>query len=58
MLLDDPFVHFDRERLSRMIKLLDKLKTTHQFIYFTCHDTMKNQWPDATVLNVSEIGNR
>ena len=58
MLLDDPFVHFDRERLSRMIKLLDNLKTTHQFIYFTCHDTMKNQWPDATVLNVSEIGNR
>ncbi len=57
ILMDDPFVHFDGERLSRMIQLLDKLRNTHQFIYFTCHETMKDKWQKATILNVSEIGN-
>ncbi|HJF31597.1 MAG TPA: AAA family ATPase [Sporosarcina psychrophila] len=56
LIMDDPFVHFDGERLSRMIELLDQLQSKHQFIYFTCHEGMKDKWQDATTLNVSDIG--
>ena len=56
VMMDDPFVHFDGERLSRMIELLDNLQTKHQFIYFTCHEAMKDKWRNATILNVSDIG--
>lgn len=56
LMLDDPFVHFDEERLSRMIELIDNLQNKHQFIYFTCHEVMKDKWQGATILNVSDIG--
>ena len=56
ILMDDPFVHFDGERLSRMIELLGAIKD-HQFIYFTCHSKMKEKWTDGIIINVSEIGN-
>ena len=56
ILMDDPFVHFDEERLSRMIELLGAIKD-HQFIYFTCHSKMKEKWIDGKIINVSEIGN-
>lgn len=56
IIMDDPFVHFDEERLSRMIELLDSLKN-QQFIYFTCHKKMKDKWIDGKVINVSTIGN-
>ena len=56
ILMDDPFVHFDGERLSRMIELLGAIKN-HQFIYFTCHSKMKEKWTDGKIINVSEIGN-
>ena len=58
IVMDDPFVHFDGERLSRMIELLEQLQHKHQFIYFTCHEEMKEKWRQATILNVSDIGNR
>ena len=57
MIMDDPFVHFDEQRLSRMIELLNRLQNHHQFMYFTCHKVMTEQWKDATILNVSDIGN-
>ena len=56
IIMDDPFVHFDEERLSRMMKLVDSAHQ-HQFIYFTCHKKMKDYWVDGTIINVSEIGN-
>ena len=55
IIMDDPFVHFDEERLSRMMKLVDSARN-HQFIYFTCHKKMKDYWADGTIINVSEIG--
>lgn len=57
IIMDDPFVHFDSERLAHMTRVLAKL-TTHQFIYFTCDETMKEHWQQATTINVSAIGNR
>ncbi|WP_342506211.1 AAA family ATPase [Sporosarcina sp. FSL K6-2383] len=56
MIMDDPFVHFDGQRLSRMIELLNQLQQRHQFIYFTCHKEMTERWQDATIVNVSDIG--
>ncbi|CAM3178893.1 AAA family ATPase [Filibacter tadaridae] len=56
IMMDDPFVHFDEKRLSRMIDVLDHYQYKHQCIYFTCHESMKERWKDATILNVSDIG--
>ena len=55
IIMDDPFVHFDGERLSRMIEVLGSAHQ-HQFIYFTCHQKMKDKWVDGTIINVSTIG--
>ena len=44
IIMDDPFVHFDNERLSRMIEILTELQPSHQFLYFTCHQEMKSKW--------------
>ncbi|WP_040285795.1 ATP-binding protein [Sporosarcina koreensis] len=57
IIMDDPFVHFDGRRLSRMIGLLEILAADHQLFIFTCHEELAAQWPDAAIINVSEIGN-
>lgn len=56
LLLDDPFVHFDEMRSSRMLKIMERLSAKHQFIYFTCHDKIVEYWTNATIINVSDIG--
>ncbi|MEK3937354.1 AAA family ATPase [Sporosarcina sp. FSL W7-1349] len=56
LILDDPFVHFDVERQSSMIAVMEEMQETHQFIYFTCHADRMDKWKDATILNVSELG--
>ena len=57
IIMDDPFVHFDGERLSRMIEVISKLQNRHQVIYFTCHKNMMDKWTDAIVNNIATIGN-
>lgn len=52
IIMDDPFVHFDNERLSRMIDLLTELQPSHQFLYFTCHEEITEKWQDANVINL------
>lgn len=53
ILMDDPFVHFDNERLSRMIEILKELQPAHQFLYFTCHASMQSKWSgEAAILDV------
>jgi len=56
LLLDDPFVHFDETRFSRMMAIMERLSMKHQFIYFTCHDKIIEYWTNATIINVSEMG--
>lgn len=56
LLLDDPFVHFDETRFSRMMTIMERLSAKHQFIYFTCHDKIVEYWTNATIINVSDIG--
>ncbi|PID02941.1 hypothetical protein CSV67_05580 [Sporosarcina sp. P2] len=56
IIMDDPFVHFDNERLSRMIEILTELQPSHQFLYFTCHQEMKLKWPSEP--HTIEIGRK
>jgi uncharacterized protein YhaN len=53
IIMDDPFVHFDRRRLQQMVKLMSEMQQHHQFLYFTCHDDMTKVWEDATVILVN-----
>lgn len=39
LILDDPFVNLDQERLDNGKNLLDALKKEYQVIYFTCHES-------------------
>ncbi|PIC85308.1 hypothetical protein CSV72_14410 [Sporosarcina sp. P20a] len=56
IIMDDPFVHFDNERLSRMIEILTELQPSHQFLYFTCHQEMKSKWSSEP--HTIEIGRK
>ncbi|WP_213423899.1 ATP-binding protein [Bhargavaea massiliensis] len=56
IIMDDPFVHFDRMRLGNMINLLEELKIHHQFLYFTCHKEMAGAFSEAAVIRVAEAG--
>lgn len=53
IIMDDPFVHFDRRRSQQVIKLVEELQTGHQFIYFTCHEAMQQAWPSAQQIDVA-----
>lgn len=39
IILDDPFVNFDDERLSGGISFLKEISKEYQVIYFTCHES-------------------
>ncbi len=56
IIMDDPIVHFDNERLSRMIEIIKELQPSHQFLYFTCHAEMETKW--SSKLHKVEIGTR
>lgn len=37
MVMDDPFVNLDQEKVARALQLLESLAQKYQIIYFTCH---------------------
>ena len=43
ILLDDIFVHFDKERKKQAFLLLHQLAQKHQIILFTCHEEVAEQ---------------
>jgi hypothetical protein len=43
IILDDPFLHFDRDRLARVEETLGRLGATHQILLFT-HDARLAGW--------------
>lgn len=55
IIMDDPFVHFDRARLQQVVQLMAELKKEHQLLYFTCHDNMQYAWEDAPVIQVATL---
>lgn len=55
IIMDDPFVHFDRFRVQQMVLLMTELENNHQFMYFTCHEEMTTIWPHSHVINVAAL---
>ncbi|WP_277587109.1 ATP-binding protein [Psychrobacillus antarcticus] len=55
IIMDDPFVHFDRVRLQQVVQLVAELQKEHQLLYFTCHDNMRYVWEDASVIQVATL---
>ena len=55
IIMDDPFVHFDRVRLQQVVQLMAEIQKEHQLLYFTCHDNMQYVWEDATVIQVATL---
>ena len=39
MVLDDPFVNMDKDKIEGALKLLKSLASEYQILYFTCHDS-------------------
>lgn len=37
VIMDDPFVNFDEEKLKHALKLIEKVSGEYQVIYFVCH---------------------
>ncbi len=56
LLLDDPFVTFDADRLERTMALLKKMAAERQILLFTCHDEY-GRFADHTLdLSATEMG--
>ncbi|MEX3624099.1 ATP-binding protein [Viridibacillus arvi] len=55
IIMDDPFVHFDRLRIGNMVQLVNSIQTKHQILYFTCHENMIDQWAKSFVIHVSNL---
>ena len=39
LILDDPFVNLDNDRVKGGVNLLKRISEPYQIIYFTCHDS-------------------
>ncbi|SDB51329.1 Uncharacterized protein YhaN [Pseudobutyrivibrio sp. YE44] len=39
LILDDPFTNLDEKKIKESLKLLNKIATERQTIYFTCHES-------------------
>ena len=55
IILDDPFVHFDRNRLKQVVQLMKELQNEHQLLYFTCHEHMRLSWEGAHIIDVATL---
>ena len=53
IIMDDPFVHFDRFRLEQVVQLMQELQKEQQLLYFSCHDNMQYVWKEAHVVQVA-----
>lgn len=52
-LLDDSFVHFDRERLQRLFDVLKQLSEGgRQILYFTCHEHVSRSFHSGQVMRL------
>lgn len=41
IILDDPFFNLDDEKINKSLKLIKKLSTEYQIIYFVCHESRR-----------------
>lgn len=52
VVLDDPFINFDKQRLQKAMLGVKEIAETHQILIFTCHDHVYKQAHET--LNVKE----
>ena len=57
IIMDDPFVHFDRNRTDKMVQLMKEVGYERQILYFTCHDEMLKHWPKEQIIDVGALAN-
>lgn len=57
MIMDDPFVHFDRNRTDKMVQLMKEVGYERQILYFTCHDTMLKHWQREQIVDIGALAN-
>lgn len=53
IIVDDAFVHFDKDRKERMLNYLRTLSTDHQVLYFTC--TNDNIVPTKEMITLNKL---
>ncbi|QPQ29299.1 ATP-binding protein [Lysinibacillus sp. JNUCC 51] len=56
-IMDDPFVHFDRNRTDKMVQLMKEVGYERQILYFTCHDEMLEHWQKDQIVDVGALAN-
>ncbi|PJO41517.1 ATP-binding protein [Lysinibacillus xylanilyticus] len=56
-IMDDPFVHFDRNRTDKMVQLMKEVGYERQILYFTCHDGMLEHWQKDQIVDVGALAN-
>lgn len=50
IIIDDGFVHFDDDRLEKMILLLKDISRQYQVIFFTCHRRLLSKFDNDAIL--------
>ena len=56
-MMDDPFVHFDRNRTNKMVQLLKEVEYDRQILYFTCHEAMLGFWKKEQIVDLGALAN-
>jgi uncharacterized protein YhaN len=57
IIMDDPFVHFDRNRTDKMVQLMKEVGYERQILYFTCHDAMLEHWQKEQIVDIGALAN-
>lgn len=52
IIIDDSFVNFDPNRVSKVMETLKQLSDRHQIIYLSCHPEMASYFPDEKVVQL------
>ncbi|TXC89721.1 AAA family ATPase [Metabacillus litoralis] len=55
IMIDDSFVHFDKQRTSNILRLMEELKQDNQVIYFTCHKHISATYPSENIIDLSAV---
>ncbi len=55
IVLDDVFVNFDKTRLERALRLLQKLSENRQILLFTCHEREAQYFADSTDVRIIKL---
>lgn len=55
IMIDDSFVHFDKQRTTNILRLMEELKQDNQVIYFTCHKHIAATYSPENIIDLSNL---